>query len=94
MTQPSETPDPSPGLPQQKTVKLLYWIAAAAMAITIVLGFVNAPVDYMQLGSRVSLLVALVLLATARPAESRAKKVLIYALVVIAAVLLVVRIAR
>lgn len=92
MTHPSPTPEP--GLPQQKTVKLLYWIAAGAMTIAIVLEFVNAPVDYMQLGSRVALLVALVLLATARPAETRGKKVLIYALVVIAAVLLVVRIAR
>lgn len=92
MTQPSPTPDP--GLRQQKTIKLLYWIAAAAMAITIALGFVNRPVDYLELGTRLALLVALVLLATAQPTETRSKKVLIYALVVIAAVLLVVRIAR
>lgn len=92
MTQPTPTPDPR--LRQQKTVKLLYWIAAAAMAVTIVLGFVNRPVDYLELATRVALLVALVLLATARPAETRAKKVVVYALVVAAAVMLIARIAR
>ena len=92
MTQPSPTPDPSRR--QQRTIKLLYWIAAAAMAITIALGFANPPVNYLELGTRLALLVALVLLATAQPTESRAKKVVIYALVLIAAVLLVVRIAR
>lgn len=75
-------------------MKVLYWIAAAALAVAIALEFVNPPADYMKLGSRVALLGALILLATARPAETRGKKVLIYALVIVAAVLLVVRLAR
>lgn len=91
MTQPTPTPDPT--LPQQKNIKLLYWIAAAALAVAIILEIVRPPVDYMKIGSRAALLIALVLLATARPAETKWKKVLIYALVVVAAVLLVWRIA-
>lgn len=74
-------------------MKVLYWLAAAALAIAIALEFVNAPVDYVKLVSRLALLGALILLATARPAETRGKKILIYALVILAAALLVYRLA-
>jgi hypothetical protein len=79
--------------PQRKQMKVLYWLAAAALAFAIALEFVNPPVDYMKLVSRVALLASLILLATARPAETRGKKILIYALVILAAALLVVRLA-
>jgi uncharacterized membrane protein len=84
--------DPTP--PQRRQMKVLYWIAAAALTVAIALEFVDPPLDYMKLGSRVALLAALILLATARPAETRGKKTLIYALVIVAAVLLVARLAR
>ena len=72
---------------------MLYWLAAAAMAVAVVLEVLEPPVDYMKVGSRVALLVALVLLATARPAETKAKKVVIYVLVLVAVILLVWRMA-
>jgi hypothetical protein len=80
--------------PPRSQMKVLYWIAAAALTVAIALEFVNPPLDYMKLGSRVALLGALILLATARPAETKGKKVLIYALVIVAAVLLVARLAQ
>ena len=83
--------DPSPT--PRRQIRILYWIAAAALTLAIALEFVNPPVSYVELGSRLALLGALILLATARPAETRGKKVLIYALVLVAAVLLVVRLA-
>jgi hypothetical protein len=90
-TQPENTPaDPTP--PPRKQMKILYWIAAAALTLAIALEFVRPPVDYVELVSRLALLAALILLATARPAETKGKKVLIYALVIVAAALLLVRI--
>jgi hypothetical protein len=88
-----ETQTPQP-VEQSRTLKIMYWLAAAAMAIAAVLEILNPAPDYMKVGSRVSLVVALLLLATARPAESRAKKVLIYALVAVALGLLLARLAR
>jgi hypothetical protein len=72
-------------------MKVLYWLAAAALGVAIALELVNPPVDPVKLASRVALLGALILLATARPAETRGKKILIYALVALAAALLVYR---
>lgn len=92
-TQPAASPPPDPTTPQRKQIKWLYWLAAAALAFAIALEFVSPPVDYVKLVSRVALLAALVLLATARPAETRSKKILIYALVILAAALLVLRLA-
>lgn len=89
----TQPPTPDPTFPQRRQMKVLYWIAAAALTVAIALEVVNPPVDYMKLGSRLALLGALILLATARPAETRGKKVLIYALVIVAAALLVVRLA-
>ena len=93
MTNPDSLPPADPSPPQRKQLKVLYWIAAAAMAVTIALGLVNPPVDYLELVSRFALLGALILLATARPAETRGKKILIYALVILAAALLAYRLA-
>ena len=90
----AQPPSPAPTTPQRSQIKLLYWIAAAALIVAIALDIGNPPLDYMKLGSRVALLGALVLLATARPAETKGKKMLIYALVIVAALLLVVRLAR
>lgn len=90
MTAPASPPDPTPR-PNQSPMKILYWIAAVAMAIALVLEMREPPVDYLKVASRVALLLALVLLATARPAETKAKKGVIYALVVFAAVMLVIR---
>lgn len=91
-TQPASPPTPDP-TPQRKQMKWLYWVAAAALAVAVALEFVNSPVDYLKLVSRLALLGALILLATARPAETRGKKILIYALVIVAAALLVYRLA-
>jgi len=90
----AQPPAPDSTPPQRSQMKVLYWIAAAALTVAIALEFVNPPLDYMKLGSRVALLGALILLATARPAETKGKKVLIYALVIVAAVLLVARLAQ
>ena len=87
-------PPASDPTPPRSQMKVLYWIATAALTVAIALEFVNPPLDYMKLGSRIALLGALILLATARPAETRGKKVVIYALVIVAAVLLLVRLAR
>lgn len=86
---PTSVPTPQRG----QQIKILYWIIAAALTVAIALEFVNPPLDYMQLGSRLALLGALILLATARPAETRGKKVLIYGLVTVAAALFVLRLA-
>lgn len=90
----AQPPAPDPTPPPRSQMKVLYWIAAAALTVAIALEFVNPPLDYLKLGSRVALLGALILLATARPAETKGKKVLIYALVIVAAVLLLVRLAQ
>jgi hypothetical protein len=89
----TQPPTPDPRLSQRRQIRILYWIAAAALTLAIALEFVNPPVDYMKLVSRLALLAALILLATARQAETKAKKVLIYALVIVAAALFVIRLA-
>lgn len=81
METPTSEQSPSPGT--QRTLRVIYWIAAAVMAVSAVLALRGEP-DYLAVGSRVALGVALVLLATARPAETRSKKTLIYAFVAVA----------
>jgi hypothetical protein len=88
----TQAPPPADAAGRSNKLKLLYWVAAAAMVIATVIEFRERP-DYLRASSRVALLGALVLLATARPAESRAKKVVIYALLAIAIGLLVARLA-
>jgi quinol-cytochrome oxidoreductase complex cytochrome b subunit len=71
--------------------KALYWIAAAAMTMATVLASMERPVDWMAIAGRGSLIAALVLLATAKPQETRGKKVLIYGLCAVALALLLAR---
>jgi hypothetical protein len=73
-----------------RNLKPLYWIAAVAMAIAAILELREEP-DYLKASSRVALIVALVMLATAKPVESRAKKVAIYVVLAIAIGLLLAR---
>lgn len=87
--EPQTTPTTSPA--RDAKLKVVYWIAAAAMAIATVLAAMQTPVDWMAIAGRGSLIAALVLLATAKPEETRAKKVVIYALVAIALGLLLAR---
>jgi hypothetical protein len=75
-------------------LKVMYWIAAGAMTIAAVLAAMEKPVDWMGIAGRGSLIAALVLLATARPEETRAKKIVIYTLVAVALGLLVARIVN
>jgi hypothetical protein len=81
-----------PAPPRDVKVKALYWIAAAAMLIATVLAVMERPLDWMSIAGRISLIAALVLLATAKPEETRSKKVLIYALTAVALGLLLARI--
>ena len=72
-------------------LKLMYWIAAAAMLISIVLDVLKSP-NWYSIGGRVSLVIAMILLATAKPVETHGKKVLVYALCGVAIVLLILKI--
>jgi lysylphosphatidylglycerol synthetase-like protein (DUF2156 family) len=80
----------APATGTRRNLKPLYWIAAIAMAIAAVLELRNEP-DYLKASSRLALIVALVMLATAKPAESRAKKIAIYVVLAIAVGLLLTR---
>lgn len=80
----------TPATGTARNLKPLYWIAAVAMAIAAILELREEP-DYLKASSRVALIVALVMLATAKPVESRAKKVAIYVVLVIAIGLLLAR---
>lgn len=81
---------PQQPMDNSRKFKVLYWIAAAAMAVAGVLELIEEP-DYLKATSRLALMVALIMLATARPAETRAKKMLIYALLILAIGLFVAR---
>ena len=74
-------------------LKIVYWIVAAAMTIGVVVDVMQRPVNWLSLASSGTLIVALVLLATAKPAETRGKKLAIYGLIAISLGLLVARIA-
>ena len=80
----------TPATGTARNLKPLYWIAAVAMAIAAILELREEP-DYLKASSRVALIVALVMLATAKPVESRAKKVAIYVVLAIAIGLLLAR---
>ena len=73
-------------------VKPLYWIAAAALTIALVLEVMKTP-NWLSIASRVALLAALVTLATAKPVETHAKKMAIYAMLAISLVLLIAKIS-
>lgn len=72
-------------------IKPLYWLAAAAIAIAIVIELMKTP-NWLSIGSRVALLAALVTLATAKPVETRAKKMAIYVMLAVSLTLLVAKI--
>jgi hypothetical protein len=75
-----------------RKLRPVYWVAAAAMAISVVFEAMESPPDWMAIAGRGALIAALVLLATAKAEETRAKKVLIYALSAVALGLLLARI--
>lgn len=75
-----------------KVMRIMYVLAAAAMAVAGVLALVAG--DLLKAVGNFSLVAALILLATARPEETRAKKVVIYALVAVAIGLLIARLVR
>lgn len=85
----SQTPKPVDSTPK---LRIMYWIAAAAMTISIVIDVLGKPVNWLSVAGRVPLVVALVLLATARPAETHAKKLAIYGLLALSIGLLLYRI--
>jgi hypothetical protein len=84
----TQTPQSSPK--RDTKVRALYWIAAIAMTIAIVLDAMER-IDWMSLVGRGALVAALVILATAKPEETKTKKVAIYALAAIALGLLLAR---
>lgn len=89
-----ENPTPGQSAPPQQRLKLLYWVAAAAMVVATVLEVTDGTPDPLKIGSRVALVLALILLGTARSVETRGKKILIYLLVAVALGLLLARLAR
>lgn len=66
-----------------RNLKPLYWLAAVAMAIAMVLEW-RADHDVLQAASRGALLIALIMLGTAKSVETRGWKVVIYLLIAIA----------
>jgi hypothetical protein len=84
-----ETPTPAR---RDAKLKILYWIAAAAMTIAVVLDAMKQPINWLSIGARVTLIVALVLLATAKDVETHGKKLLIYGLIAVSIALLLARI--
>ena len=75
-------------------LKPLYWLAAGAMTIAVVLDVIRPPINWLSVGGRVPLILALVVLATAKPAETRGKKFLIYGLIILSIGLLVAKLMR
>ena len=73
-------------------LKIVYWIVAAAMMVGVVLEAMKRPVNWLSLSASGTLIAALVLLATAKPVETRGKKLVIYALIAVTAGLTLARI--
>jgi hypothetical protein len=74
-------------------LKVLYWIAAAAMTIAVVLDAMKQPTNWLSIGARGTLIAVLVLLATAKRVETHGKKLLIYGLIALSLGLLLAKIA-
>ena len=85
----TQTP-PTPSSSRNKAVRPLYWIAAAAMTIATVMDALDGT-DWMAITGRGCLIVALVLLATAKDEETKMKKIAIYTLAAISLGLLIAR---
>ena len=77
-----------------RRVKPLYWLAAAMMTIAVIYDLMRPPVNWLSIAGRGALIAALVLLATARPVETKGKKLLIYFLAAIALGLLIARLVN
>jgi uncharacterized membrane protein len=86
--------EPQVSQPPRKDTKLrpVWWIVAAAMTVATVLAAMERPMDWMAIAGRGALTAAAVLLATAKPEETRGKKILIYALTAVSLGLLLARI--
>lgn len=87
-------PETGQAQPVKRDSKLrpIYWLAAAAMTISVVMEAMTPAPDWMAIAGRGSLIAACVLLATAKTEETRTKKILIYALTAVALGLLLARI--
>lgn len=88
-----ETQNPQSPERGDSKFKALYWLAAAALTVAVVLDVMEPHVDWLSIAGRVTLVAVLVLLVTAKPAETRAKKVIIYALIAISVGLFIARLA-
>ena len=77
---------------KRRMTQIGWWIVAATMTIATVLAAMEKPIDWLAMAGRGMLIAAAVLLATAKPAETRGKKVLIYALCAVSLGLLLARI--
>jgi len=86
-----ETPPPTSSPPDRTKLRILFWIAAAAQAVAVVLELRDG--DYLNAAGGTALVAALLLLATARDG-SRARKIAIYTLLAVAIGLLVARVYR
>jgi hypothetical protein len=73
-------------------LKIAYWIIAAAMTVGVVLDAMKQPVNWLSIASSATLIAVLVLLATAKPVETRGKKLVIYTLIAVSLGLLLARI--
>ena len=77
-----------------KVFRRFYWTVAGATMLMLVIDLFEKPIEWLAVASRVPLIAAAMLLATAKPEETKTKKWLIYFLAALAAVLLVARAAK
>ena len=77
---------------KRRMTQIGWWVVAATMTAATVLAAMEKPIDWMAMVGRGSLIAAAVLLATAKPEETRGKKVLIYALCAVSLGLLLARV--
>jgi hypothetical protein len=87
----AQTPETPPR--SDAKLKTVYWIVAAALTVGVVLDVLRWPVNWLSVAGSAALIAVLVLLATAKPVETRGKKLLIYGLIAVSLGLLLARIA-
>jgi hypothetical protein len=83
----------TPPTTTSRSLKPVYWVAALAMTAATVWAAIKE-FDWQSIAGRSALIAALVLLATARPQETRGWKIAVYTLVAISLGLLLARLAR